>query len=172
MSAKKTISISLAVVLISTAAFIGCAGTKRVAVVKPQPSCSEAVRSDLQSISDNELVLLLNESQSEGGQDDCWIALVKLGLDNNRDIPRTHLAEAVKIFNQREHEAHFHKAVYRYLADLSKNPSKFRAEDQRLLQAYCSYLINSVQSQQDPNLQQVKLICKRLDQSLYARLFE
>lgn len=172
MSAKKTISMSVAVLLFSMTAFIGCAGTKRVAVVKPQPSCTEALRSDLHIISDNGLVSLLNESQGEDGPDDCWIPLVKLGLDNNRDIPRAHLAEAVKIFNQQEHEAYFHKAVYRYFADLSKNPSAFRTEDRKLLQAYCSYLISSARSQQDPNLQQAKLICKRLDRSLYARLFE
>ena len=172
MNLKKTISVNLAVVLISMATFFGCTGLRKAAVVMPQLTCAEAVGSSIHNISDNELAALLDESQGEDRRDSCWVPLVKLGLDDKRDIPRAHLVTAVKVFNQREHEAYFHKAVYRYFADLSKNRSGFRPEDRRLLQAYSSYLINSAHSQEDPNLKQAKLLCKRLDRNLYAKLFE
>jgi len=172
MNLKKTIPINLAVVLILTATFFGCTGLRKAAVIMPQPTCAEAVGSGIRNTSDNDLTALLDESQGEDRRDSCWVPLVKLGLDDKRDIPRAHLAKAIKVFNKREHEAYFHKAVYRYFADLSKNRSGFRPEDRRLLQAYSSYLINSVRSQEDPNLKQAKLLCKRLDRNLYAKLFE
>lgn len=150
----------------------GCVSAKKVAVIPPQPVCSEAAAGDLSDLTDSELIGLLDGAVDGSGLDDCWIPLMQASLDENREIPQAHLVKAVKTFNKRQYEPYFHKALYRYFKAITDNPGVYRPEDRKLLETYCSYLINSAESSRDRNLRQAKLLCRKLDGNLYARLFE
>jgi len=150
----------------------GCVGTKRMAVVDTAVTCSEALRYGLQNYSDSEVEIFLDEGEANGDMDGCWIPVITHSLDENRDIPKRHLVQAVKVFNKRRYEDVFHKAMYRYFAALSKQPNTYGPVDRQVLEEYCSYLINRVASSRNENLNNAKLLCKRLDRDLYARLFK
>ena len=107
------------------------------------PTCEEALSTGLQGFSDNELAMFLDNSLAEDRKSECWIPIMETSLNENREIPHRHLAEAVKTFNKRRYEALFHKAVYRYLSDVAKGKAAYRPEDRLLLENYCSFLINS-----------------------------
>ena len=172
MIRAKRISILIASGIILLTGALGCFGQKRAAVVMPETTCSEALASGLQNYSDNEIAELLDESLVEKDVDGCWIPMMTYSLNENRDIPHRHLVEAVKVFNKRRYGNLFHKAMYRYFAALSENPDNYRPEDKRLLEEYLSYLINSAESSRDKHLRQAKLVSRKLDRNLYARLFE
>ena len=171
---SKTISIIrvLSAGLLIGMLIVGCTSTKKVTADHPQHICSEFTVAGLSSLSDSELSELLSSTDDGIGLDNCWIALVKASLDEGRDIPRKHLVKAVRIFNKRQHEQYFHKTLYRYFTVIAENPGSYRPEDRKLLDSYCSYLINSAESNRDRRLRHVKLFCQKLDRNLYARFFE
>ena len=149
----------------------GCISAQKDTAVSPQQVCSETLAEGLSSLTDSELSGLLNDTDDGNGLDDCWILLVKASLDEGRDIPRKHLVKAVKIFNRRQHEQYFHKTLYRYFTVITENPDSYRPEDRKLLYSYCSYLINNAESSHDKYLRLTKQFCRKLDRSLYTRLF-
>ena len=172
---KKTTIILLLLLAVGgflTAGLSGCVGAKRAAVIRPAPDCTEALAGGFTDLSDNALSDLLDQAALDTRPEACWIPLMKKALDENRDISRTHLLRAVKVFNKKQHEDYFHKAVYRYLADIAKTSGRYRVEDRRLLENYCSYLIQSAATRADDHLGHAKLLCKRLDPELYAKFFE
>jgi len=172
MKKKTIIALLPAVILCVTVSLLGCTIPNRAAVIRPAPNCTEALAGGFTDLSDNALSDLLDRASSEAHLDSCWIPLMKKGLDENRDIRPPHLLKAVKVFNKKQHEAHFHKAVYRYLADIAKTPGRYRVEDRRLLESYCSHLIQSAATRGDDHLGHAKLLCSRLDPDLYAKFFE
>ena len=167
---KKIIFLSIGIFLIS--GVFGCVGQKRMSVIKPEPTCAEALAAGIKAYSDYEIAQLLDSALENKDMDGCWIPLVKQCLDDKREIPARHLVEAVKTLNTNRHEDYFHKAVYRYFAGLAENPEKYRPEDRRFLETYLSFLINTAESNRDKHLGQAKLLCQKLDRNLYARLFE
>jgi hypothetical protein len=150
----------------------GCVSTEKIADLRLGQICSETTAERLSDLTDSELHELLNAADDGSGIDDCWITIVKASLDEGRNIPRRHLVQAVKIFNNRQHEQYFHKSMYRYFTVISENPSIYRPVDRTLLDSYCSYLINSAETNRDSKLRQIKWFCRKLDRSLYARYFE
>ena len=149
----------------------GCFGAKRV-VVMHQPTCSQALIVGLHHYSDEEISTLLDKAVAENDTQGCFIPLITHSLNENRHIDRRHLTEAVKIFNQRRYNTLFHKAMYRYFAELAKYPESYRPQDRTLLETYLSHLINTAENSADEQLAQAKLLCRTLDSHLYARLFE
>lgn len=172
MIKTKSILILMCLGLLATSGIVGCTYSKRVAILLPEPICSEAASKGIHHLSDNELVKLLNRSENDESLNGCWIPLIKAGLDANRDLPGHHLKKAIKVFNQRRYEIYFHKAIYRYYAGLINKPARFDDNNRALLESYCSYLINTAESSRDEHLVQAKLICRKLDGNLYARLFK
>jgi hypothetical protein len=164
--------IGLAAVVFLVSAGSGCVGTKRAAVVDTAVTCSEALRYGLQNYPDTEIEMFLDKAEANGDMEGCWIPVITRSLDENRDIPKRHLVTAVKVFNKRRYEAVFHKAIYRYFAALSKQPDTYGSVERQILEDYCSYLINRAASRRNENLNNAKLLCKRLDRDLYTRLFE
>jgi len=137
----------------------------------PEPTCREALSTGLHGLSDNEVARFLEKGLTDDGKDECWIEIMKICLNENREIPHKHLVEAVKTFNRKRHEDLFHKAVYRYLADVAKGKAQYRAEDRILLENYCRLLINNAKSVNDKNLGQTQVLCKKLDPDLYSKFF-
>lgn len=150
----------------------GCMSSRQAVVVGPVPTCEEALSTGLQGFSDDELAGLLDRSLSEDRMTGCWMPIMETCLNENREIPHRHLAKAVKTYNKRRYEDVFHKAVYRYLADIAKGKAPYRPEDRLLLENYCSVLINSAHSVGDKNLGQAQVLCRRLDGGLYQKFFE
>ena len=137
----------------------------------PEPTCQEALFAGLQGLSDNEVAGFLEKGLTDDGKDECWIEIMNICLNENREIPHKHLVEAVKTFNMKRHEDLFHKAVYRYLSGIAKGKTQYRAEDRTLLENYCSLIINNAKSLNDKNLGQTQVLCKKLDPDLYSKFF-
>ena len=150
----------------------GCIWGQKAVVVGAAPTCEEVLSTGLQGFSDNELTLFLDNSLAEDRKSECWIPIMEAFLNENREIPHRHLAEAVKTFNKRRYEALFHKAVYRYLSDVAKGKATYTLEDRLLLENYCSFLINSAGSAHDKNLGQAQVLCRKLDKELYRKFFQ
>jgi hypothetical protein len=150
----------------------GCMSNHKAVVVAPEPTCEEALATGVEGFSDHEVARFLDSALSEDRTSGCWSPLMEACLNQNREIPHRHLAEAVKVFNKRRYEKLFHKAVYRYLADIAKGEAPYRPEDRLLLESYCSLLINSAHTAQDRNLGQAQVLCRQLDAGLYSRFFE
>ncbi len=121
-------------------------------------------------ISDHEIALLLDQAQGNG-LTDYWIAVMERCLNEDKNIPHEHLAKAVHVFNKRQYQDLFNKAVLRYFSNLANGEGSYRSEDQLLLETFCSYLINNAATRQDQNLKQASLLCHRLDPDLYGKLF-
>ena len=169
---KQTISGLLIILSLLILGVSGCIWGQKAVVVGTGPTCEEALSTGIQGFSDDELALFLDSSLAEGRKSECWIPIMETCLNENREIPRRHLAEAVKTFNKRRYEALFHKAVYRYLSDVVKGKAAYRPEDRLLLENYCSFLINSAGSAHDKNLGQAQMLCRKLDAGLYSKFFE
>ena len=168
----KSIIVLMCLGLLAASGIVGCTYSKRAAIILPEPTCSEAASKGIHHLSNNELVRLLNRSENDESLSGCWIPLMKAGLDANRDLPGHHLKKAIKVFNQRRYETYFHKAIYRYYADLINRPDRYDENNRALLESYFSYLINTAESSRDEHLVHAKLICRKLDGNLYARLFK
>jgi hypothetical protein len=161
----------LALLFLATAiAFSGCTPHRKAAVV-PSPSCSQALGGGLSGYSDYEIAELLDKAQNESGLEQCWIPLMQSCLDQRREIPRHHLAKAVHEFNKNRYSSYFHQAVQRYLGDIAKTGGSLSPQDRRLLETYCSFVINNARYGSDENLTHAKYLCKRLDPELYAKFF-
>lgn len=169
---KQTISGLLIILLLLMIGGSGCIWGQKAVVVGAGPTCEEALSTGLHGFSDYEVAEFLDSSLAEGRKSECWIPIMETCLNENREIPHRHLAEAVKIFNKRRYEVLFHKAVYRYFADVAKGKAVYRPEDRLLLENYCSFLINSARSAHDKNLGQAQVLCRKLDQGLYSKFFQ
>jgi hypothetical protein len=167
----KTLSLFLvAVFALAGIMSTGCV-PHRMAAVVAAPTCSAALSQGISGYSDYELAEVLNDSDTGGSLEDCWIPVMKQALDANRAIPYPHLVKAVKVFNKKRHEAYFHKAVQRYLAEIARGGGSYRPEDRQLLETYTRYVIHNAYSSSDPNLAQAKIYCHKLDQALYNKFF-
>jgi hypothetical protein len=169
---KHTISGLLIILSLLMIGASGCVWDQKAVVVGAAPTCEEALSTGLQGFSDDELAVFLDNSLAEDRKSECWIPIMEASLNENREIPHRHLAEAVKTFNKRRYEALFHKAVYRYLSDVARGKATYNPEDRLLLENYCSFLINSAGSAHDKNLGQAQVLCRKLDTGLYSKFFE
>ena len=169
---KQTIRGLLIILSLLMIGVSGCVWDQKAVVVGAAPTCEEALSTGLQGFSDDELALFLDNSLAEDRKSECWIPIMETCLNENREIPHRHLAEAVKTFNKRRYEALFHKAVYRYLSDVTRGKATYSPEDRLLLENYCSFLINSAGSAHDKNLGQAQVLCRKLDTELYRKFFQ
>jgi len=169
---KQTISGLLIILSLLMIGVSGCIWGQKAVVVGTGPTCEEALYTGLQGFSDDELALFLDSSLAEDRKSECWIPIMETSLNENREIPHRHLAEAVKTFNKRRYEALFHKAVYRYLAEVARGKADYRPEDRLLLEDYCRFVINNAGSAHDKNLGQAQVMCRKLDPGLYRQFFE
>jgi len=161
----------IAAIFLSMLILGGCTSSRNAVVIGSGPTCEEALSTGLQGYSDGEVAGILDNALAEGRVPECWMPGMEFCLNENRDIPHRHLAEAVKVFNRRRYEPLFHKAVYRYLAEIEKGNAPYRPEDRLLLESYCRVIINRAHSLRDKNLGQAQLLCRRLDEGLYERFF-
>jgi hypothetical protein len=168
---QKGLSMAAAALLLALAG-AGCTSNRSAVVMAPEPTCEEALAAGLEGISDREVARFLDSSLTEEGPSGCWVPLMGRCLDQNREVPHRHLAEAVKAFNKQRYENLFHKAVYRYLSDIAKGKAPYRQQDRLLLENYCRILINSAHTATDRNLGQAQMLCAKLDAGLYHRFFE
>ena len=149
----------------------GCTTTQQPVAVTPVPTCSDVGPSGVAPFSDNEIEEMLDGALSANNIDDCWVKVMKSCFEERRDIPLRHLAKGVKVFNQQKYKNIFHTAVYRYLSAIAKGEGEYGKEERKLLEVYCSYLINNSGSKDNDKLRQAMLLCKNLDPNLYSRLF-
>lgn len=150
----------------------GCVTDRKAIVTGPGPSCEDALNTGLDAYSDQEVAEFLDRALADEKMDACWIPIMRSCLDENREIPHRHLAQAIKTFNQRRYQVLFHQAVYRYLADIEKGHAPYRPEDKALLTEYLSYLIHHAPSAHDQKLARGQMLCQRLDPGLYRKLFQ
>ena len=150
---------------------VGCAGKNNSTVELQGPTCEEALAGELSSMSDDQVVTLLDEIMEEQPQE-CWVPIMQQLLTDKREIPHHHLVEAVKQFNKQRYAENFNQAVYRYLADLANGVDIYDQDDRALLESYTSYTIRTAASSRDPNVRQAQLLCRKLDNELHAKLFE
>ncbi len=174
MNPKKHIgNFILALILIYLCLSTGCAQSRKAVPVIAQSACTceEVETSGIRGFSDHEVAELLDQALADE-RNDCWMPVMEQCLNQSRDISQRHLAKAVHVFNKRHQEDLFHKAVLRYFTNLAKGQNSYGPQDRLLLETYCSYLINNATTRHDSNLQQASLLCHRLDQDLYGRLFQ
>jgi len=158
-------------VLCVSAAMTACAPVPaKVEQVKAPISCQQAQYNNYATVSDQRLIQFLDQSAGDEELNQCWKPTMTAALQQQRDIPQHHLIAALKAFNQRRDSELFHLAVDQYLSALSV--SDYRSQQRRLLIAYSRYLIDHVQSNADPRLAEIKVLCAELDQDLYHKLFE
>ncbi len=150
--------------------FTGCVHQQQ-AVVAPRPICSDALAGSLADMTDNEIAVMLDEASADRNKE-CWIPLMEKLLAGQREIPHRHLVEAVKTFNKQRYADTFHRAVYRYLANLAQGKADYGPADRDLLEAYAGHTIRQATSAKDRNLRQAQLLCQRLDRDLYTKLFK
>ena len=149
----------------------GCTTKQDTVTSMPAPTCSDIGMAGIGAFSDSELVEILDGALYSNNIEGCWVSVMKSCLEERRDIPLRHLAKGVKVFNQQKYKNIFHTAVYRYLSAIAKGEGDYRKEEKKLLEVYCSYLINSSNSKDNDNLRQAMLLCKNLDPALYTRIF-
>jgi len=152
--------------------FSGCIWGQKAVVVGTGPTCEETLSTGVNGFSDYEVAALLDKALADDRKAECWTPIMEICLNENREVPRRHLAEAVKTFNKRRYEALFHKAVYRYLAEVTRGKADYRPEDRLLLEDYCRFVINNAGSAHDKNLGQAQVMCRKLDPGLYRQFFE
>jgi hypothetical protein len=154
--------------MVAVAGLSGCATNPAA----PTPlSCDEMIGRGLAGVSDDALEEMLDEALTNRTRESCWRPVIRQALEDKRTIPPAHLAEAVKEFN-RTADAHiFHTAVCRYLLAVTEGLIPYGESQRRLLETYIAHTIGRAQRSTDPHLEDVRLICMRLDPRLYARLF-
>ena len=150
----------------------GCS-TKKSRPSPPQwtPTCADAISGSLDRLSENDIENMLDEALQKKRMEECWKPLMKLCLDQNKEIPHAHLAQAVNEFNSLNNKSYFQKAVFRYFSDIDKGIASYRDEDKELLTAYCRYVVRNAQSSQDPAVKTAELLTRRLDPDLFDLMF-
>lgn len=138
--------------------------------VKAAMTCQQARYNNYATVSDQRLIQFLDQSAGDEELNQCWKPTMTAALKQQRAIPQHHLIDALQAFNQRRDSELFHLAIGQYLSTLSL--SDYRSQQRRLLVAYTRYLIDHVQSNADPRLAEMKVLCAELDQDLYHKLFE
>jgi hypothetical protein len=150
---------------------VGCAGKNNTTAELQSPNCEDALTGELSTMADAQVATLLDETIEEQPQE-CWVPIIQQLLTDKRNIPLKHLTEAINEFNKQRYAEYFHQAVYRYLAALAKGDVMYDQNDRILLESYASYTIRTATSSKDSNMRQAQLLCRKLDNELYAKLFE
>jgi hypothetical protein len=163
--------------LMGALAATGCMRQKTAAVSVMDPilefvECDQAMAMDLQGVSDDNLYALLNHSWDQGPVDECWEKLMAVALKQGRDVPGSHLANAVHVFNRHETRELFHLAAFAYFTRLVKGEGMYAGAQQQLLARYMSVTISQAQSREDPDLTRAMVVCSRLDPDMYQRFFK
>ena len=133
-------------------------------------SCQQAQQNDYATVSDQRMVQFLDQSFADENSQLCWQPTLSAALHQQRDIPQHYRLEALKAFNHRGDHELFHLAVSQYFASLSL--TDYHTPQQRFLIAYCRHLIDRALTRSDSRLAEMKVVCARLDQGLYHKLFE
>lgn len=155
----------------------GLSGCGMFDAPKPPPveetiTCNDVLSHGVSNFSEQDVVDVLHAESQSKDLNVCWIPVMQSALQEGVVLPQDQLKMAIKQLNREQYNAIFHEAVYRYLAGIARGNGTYRSEDQALLRAYCSYLINHVKSSDDGRLGQVQLLTKRLDPEMYERFFE
>ena len=149
----------------------GCSTKSAPTLQKWMPTCTDAIEGNLDRLSDNDIERILNESFESNQIGDCWIPLMKRCLDQEREIPQDHLAQAINQLNNFDNKDYFDKSVFRYFSNIDKGVTSYRSEDRELLTAYCRYTIRNASSSQDPAVRNSELLARRLDPDLFDLMF-
>ena len=170
---RRTIKITLFLAVLLFVAQ-GCLGKKETVKLMPIPenrvSCSQALSMGLDGISNNDLGLILDQALLDNDQS-CWKQLVQKSLNQDRNIPMTHLARAVHAFNANKSEKEFSLATHMYFLEIVRGGRAYQKQDQNLMKAYVSFEIKRAKTKNDNRLKRAKLVCKRLDNDLYRKFF-
>ncbi len=162
----------ISLILISAA--VGCTGTKKsVEIMAPPPeplTCSQVLADGVENYSSGQIAEVLDQAWLNTNEA-CWRKVVRASLEKGQDLPMHHLARAVHLFNHRRTETVFAKAVHAYFMGMVDGKAMYKEADQRLMKAWMGYEIRNARSKNDPGLVSAKQVCRRLDASLYERLF-
>ena len=151
----------------------GCALLEPKDLPEPEViTCNEVLSHGVSNYSETDVVNVLHLESQNKDIKACWLPLMESALKEGMKLPQPELKRAIKALNSEQHNASFHEAVYRYLANIARGAGSYRSEDKALLRAYCSYLINHAENRNDGRLGQVQLLTKRLDPDMYDRFFE
>jgi len=135
------------------------------------PTCDDALSGKLSRISNDDLGDILDDAAKDRQKENCFIPLVKLCLDRNREISANVLARAVHELNSRENVKHFHKAVFRYYSSIIQGQGSYGSAEKDLLTEYCRYTIQNARSARDQNLRNAERLASNLDPDLFEKLF-
>lgn len=153
----------------------GCLGKKERVELMPQiedpVACSDMLLMDADSIPYNDFILALDNSVEGSKFYDCWKPLMEKALKDGRQIPVSHLAKAVHVFNRNDSKDEFSLVVYLYFKEIINGNGSYQEKEKKLLKQYLSFTINNAHSKQDKKLEKAKLICSRLDPELYGKFF-
>jgi len=151
--------------------FTGCSQKQAPSPFTPAITCQDALSGDLSRLSAYEVEGLLDDALKNRLMEECWQPLIKQCLDQNIDIPQTHLARAVHEFNRNKTESYFHKSVFRYYSTMASQGEKYTDKDRALLTAYCRHVVDAAVSATDPNVKNAELLARRLDPDLHDKMF-
>lgn len=149
----------------------GCSTKSTPAPKKWMPTCADAIEGSLDRLSEYDIQRILDESLESRQLAGCWAPLMKRCLDQDREIPQEHLAQAVNKFNNFDNKAYFEKSLFRYFSNIDKGVASYRSEDKELLTAYCRYVVRNAKSSQDPAVKNAELLTRRLDSELFDLMF-
>ncbi len=154
----------------------GCTTGKRQSVelmpeAREAVTCDIALNMDTRQIPDDDLHHILTNSQKGDWLDSCWKPLMVKALNEDRDIPMTHLSRAIHRFNTQETKQAFNQAAFQYFSKIVKGEGEYGDVQQQLLTQYLHLAIRDAQHKNDLNLKKAMLVSSRLDPEIYDKFF-
>ncbi len=149
----------------------GCSAKSTPSPQRWTPTCADAIDGNLDKFSENDIEIILNESLESKQMAGCWVPLMQRCLDQDKEIPQNHLAQAINEFNQLDNMIYFEKSIFRYFSNIDKGVASYRTADKALLTGYCRYVVRNAKTSNDPAVRNAQLITRHLDPDLFDLMF-
>ncbi len=154
----------------------GCTtGKQQTVALMPEArgaiSCDTALNMDTRQIPEDNFHHILNNSQKGDWLGSCWKPLMIKALQEDRDIPMTHLSRAIHRFNTQETKDTFNLAAFQYFSKIVKGEGEYGDAQQQLLTQYLHLAIRDAEHKNDLNLKKAMLVSSRLDPEIYDKFF-
>ncbi len=159
-------------VMFTVAGSLGACTPKQVSVAQDvTPTCQMVMQYGDDDMGDYQFSHVLNQAGYES-DNSCWLDLLRQGLDDERNLEQQQLAKGMHQFNLLGDAVYFNKAVFHFLTGVANGDGNYGAREMALLRAYCHQAINNATSRRDTTLKQSAGLARRLDQNLFANMYE
>lgn len=136
-----------------------------------QITCDQAQNMDTRQIPEDDFYMILDQAAAGHRFEACWKDTMARSLEQGRNIPVKHLALAVHEFNRRQTQDVFFLVAYQYFTKIIQGQERYGHNQKALLNQYVSLAITKADNKQEMNLKKAMLVCERLDQEMYNKLF-